>query len=239
MLNDGKVLSFVKQNLGFPFMFIELTDDQILDYIKEFTVKEFSYYFPDTNTIGYNLGVESNRVPGKANEFYIEDDRGLEILNIKNIYFSTSSYMMFGHPPLGPVSLGELGNWALSVETAGWIKQFSSWDYTHEFKHPNIVRISPTPNSEGWIAIEYERMQPDDFSKIPNDLQHHFLELCLADIMIVVGRARARYADGNIKTPYGEVPLMGNIFQEGQDKKKEVLDKLTSGSLPNVSIDIG
>jgi len=221
MLNDGKVLSFVKQNLGFPFMFIELTDDQILDYIKEFTVKEFSYYFPDTNTIGYNLGVESNRVPGKANEF------------------STSSYMMFGHPPLGPVSLGELGNWALSVETAGWIKQFSSWDYTHEFKHPNIVRISPTPNSEGWIAIEYERMQPDDFSKIPNDLQHHFLELCLADIMIVVGRARARYADGNIKTPYGEVPLMGNIFQEGQDKKKEVLDKLTSGSLPNVSIDIG
>ena len=107
------------------------------------------------------------------------------------------------------------------------------------FRSPNIIRISPTPNSEQWVACEYERMHPPDFSKIPNDLQHHFLELCLADIMIIIGRARARYADGNLKTPYGEVPLMGNIFQEGQDKKKEIIDKLTAGSLPNVSIDIG
>jgi len=239
MINDGKVLSYIKQNLGFPFMFIELTDEQILDYIKDYTIKEFSYYFPDVNTIGLNLQIQSNRVPGKGNEWYIEDDRGLEILNVKNLYFSTSNYIMFGHPPLGPMSLGELGSWALDVEVAGWIKQFSSWDYTHEFKPPNIIRISPTPNSEQWVACEYERMHPPDFSKIPNDLQHHFLELCLADIMIIIGRARARYADGNLKTPYGEVPLMGNIFQEGQDKKKEIIDKLTSGSLPNVSIDIG
>ena len=73
MLNDGKVLSYVKQNLGFPFMFIELTDDQMLDYIREFTVSEFSYYFPDTNTIGYNLAVAIQSVMDHTTDMHVGD----------------------------------------------------------------------------------------------------------------------------------------------------------------------
>jgi len=236
MLNQSRVLQYIKTNLAFPFQFIEYTDSQILEYTTTFTLREFSYYIPDVVTIGYNLGLSTNKVPGKANEFYIEDEQGLEILNIANIYFSQTNLLMFGHPPLGPMCFGELKSWVLDTEIAGWMKQYSNWNYTYEFKHPNIVRISPTPNSESFISIEYERMHPSDLSKIPNDLQTIFMQLCLADIMILLGRIRKKYSE--IKTPFGEIPLNSDIYQEGIDMKKELIEKLTAGSLPNMSISI-
>jgi len=173
------------------------------------------------------------------NEYYITDPEGLEILGVANIYFPQGDYLLHGHPPLGPLSLGELTNWVLSVEVSMWVKQFSSFDHTFEFKHPNIVRISPLLDSMDYISIEYERTQPPDFRKIRNDLHHYFLELALADTMIYIGRIRTRYGD-NLKTPFGDIPLQGTqLYDEGKEKKKEIIDKLTVGSLPNVILDFG
>ena len=239
MLNEGKVLSYVKQHMGFPYVMIELDDEDIMEHIKSRTLKEFSHFFPHVNTIGFNPKFPSNKVPGKANEFYIIDPDNLEILNIVDIYFPQGDYIMHGHPPLGPLSLGELATFALNVEIAGWIKQFSSFDHTFEFRHPNVVRITGMSNAD-WMAIEYEREQPPDFSGVPNDIQTWFLDLALADIMIVIGRIRSKYSDsGGIKTPFGDIPLSAGILQEGQELRREVIEKLTTGSLPNVILDIG
>jgi hypothetical protein len=240
MLNQSRVLQYVKMNLAFPFQFIEYTDEQILEYLTTFTLREFSHYVPDVVTIGYNLDVASNRVPGKENEYYIQDEQGLEVLNVANIYFSGANMYMFGHPPFGPMNFGELRSWFLDVEVAGWVKQFSNWDYTWEFKSPNIVRISPTPVSEQWIAVEYERMQPPDLSKVPNDLQMLFCELCLADIMILLGRLRKKYsAGGGIPTPFGNVPLSDEVGEEGKEKKTALIEKFEARALPNITLDIG
>jgi len=221
MLNEQRVLAYVKDNLAFPFMHLELTDEQIMEYVKDYTLREFSYYVPDKNTISLSLSNDSYKVPGKGNEYYIEDPQGLEILNVVDFYTNASDYYMHGHPPLGPMSMGEVKNWALSVSNAMTVKMFSSFDYTMEFKHPNIIRISPEPTGTlGTIAIEYERQQPKDFSKIPNDVQLNFLKMALADIMIMIGRIRKRYGGGSLRTPFGEIPLESDIFDEGRDMKR-------------------
>ena len=237
MLNQSRLLQYIKSNLAFPFQMIEYTDTQILEYVTTFILREFSYYMPDVVTIGYNLKLASNIVPGKGNEFYIQDEQGLEILNVANIYFSTGNLMMFGHPPLGPLGFGELRSWILDTELAGWMKSYSNWSYTFEFKHPNILRISPAPNSEGQVAIEYERIHPPDLSKIPNDLQMMFCELALCDIGVLLGRLRKKYADGNLKTPFGDIPLNAEIFDEFKERKATLIEKLTAGSLPNMVVD--
>lgn len=241
MLNESRVLSYIKTNLGHPFQFIEFTDEQILEKVREFVLREFSQYFPDVNTIGFNPNVEANKVPGKGNEFYITEPENLEILGVKNIYFPLGDYVMHGHPPMGPLSMGELANWALSAEVAGWVKQFSNWDYTFEFKTPNIVRISPSPmGSSDYLAIEYERIHPPDFSKIPNEFQILFCDLALAEIMIMLGRIRKKYSGGDgIATPFGTIPLQPEIFEEGKELKEKVLEKMTAGSMPNVIFDVG
>ena len=239
MLNESRVLHYIKDNLGFPFQFIEFSDEQIIEYIQTYTLREFSQYFPDCVTIGYNPSFAPNKVAGKSNEFYINDEQGREILGIKDIYFPVGDFLLHGHPPLGPMSMGELTNWVLSVEVSMWVKQFSSFDHTFEFKHPNVVRISPSPTNTDNIAIEYERIHSPEFETIQMDISHWFLELCLADIMIRIGRIRRRYSGGNLRTPFGDIPIEGEILDEGKEKKREILERLQTGSLPNVIVDFG
>ncbi len=240
MLNESRVVNYVKDNIGFPFMFIEFSDEQIIEYIQTYTLREFSQYFPDTTTVAYSSTyLDANKVPGKSNEYYISDYEGREILGVKDIYFPVGDFLLHGHPPLGPLNMGELTSWVLSVEVSMWVKQFSSFDHTFEFKHPNIVRISPVISNIEHVAIEYERMHAQDFSTINMDISHWFLELGLADIMIRIGRIRRRYSGGNLRTPFGDIPIEGEILDEGKEKKREVLEKLQMGPLMNVTVDFG
>ena len=240
MLDDSRVLNYIKRNLGFPFMHLEWTDEEILEYTKEETIREWSYYVPDVKKMALNLQLASTKVPGRVNEFYLSEPDGREILNIKDLYFDQGELYALGHPPFGVFSHFELRDWALRVEQSMQTKMFSSWDYTFEFTHPNIVRISPYPfNEVRSVTVEYERMQAEDFREVPNDLQIHFLELALADIMIALGRIRKRYGGGNLRTPFGEIPLESDIFDEGKQKKSEVIEKLERLFIPNVRIDHG
>jgi hypothetical protein len=119
-------------------------------------------------------------------------------------------------------------------------KMFSSFDYTFEFQHPNVVRISPFPfNNTQFVTVEYERMTADDFREIPNDLHKYFLDLSLANVMIALGRIRKRYGGGNLRTPFGDIPLESDIFDEGKTLKGEVIEKLERLYIPNVRIDHG
>lgn len=242
MLNSTRLLDHIKGELGFPHIQIEVTDDVIIERIQRFSLRSFSYYVPYVKKTNLNITVTSNKVPGRANEYYISDDEGLEILNVKKLYFPQSDLLIHGHPPIGPVSHIELRQWALDVEMSMATKMFSSWDYTWEFMHPNVVRISPAPNTSADLAnitVEYETIQPDDFRGIPNDLQMIFLDYALADIMILIGRIRKKYADGNLRTPMGEIPLSAEILDEGKEKKRELTEKLETRNHPNIIVDFG
>lgn len=240
MLNANSLLQYIKSNLGFPFEFVELEDNQIIEYIQNSTLAEFSHYVPQKWKIPLNLTLEANKVPGMANEWFIYDPDGLSILSVVEIYFSGSELYLFGHPPYGPLSPGEVANWALSVETAMTTKTFSSFDYTFEFRHPNILRISPNPTGVRTVTVEYEREQPKDFSGIANDLCHYFKKLALADILILLGTIRRRYSGGNLRTPFGEVPLSGDeLYNEGKELRNYVIDILERTFLPNVVFNRG
>ena len=121
---------------------------------------------------------------------------------------------------------------------AGQTKMFSSFDKTFEFKTPNIVRISPVPTTGAFCTIEYERMQPEDLRKIPNEHQILFCKFALADIMIQIGRIRKKYG-GQIRTPFGEIPLNDEVGDEGKELKREQLEYLERLWVPSVRIDHG
>ena len=240
MLNDAKVLNYVKRNLGFPFMHLEWSDEEILEFIKEDTIREWSYYIPDKKKMPLNIGLESSKVPGRTNEFYLNEPDGREILNVVDIYFDQGELYALGHPPFGVFSEFEIRDWALRVHQSMTTKMFSSWDHTFEFTHPNVIRLSPYPfNDVKIVTVEYERMSQDDFSEIPNDLHKYFLDLALAEVMIALGRIRKRYGGGNLRTPFGEIPLESDIFDEGKTLKAEIIEKLERLYIPNVTIDHG
>jgi hypothetical protein len=240
MLTQERVLSYIKDNLGFPFMQLELSDEKIVEYFTDHTRREFSYYVPDRSKIVIDVSTDAYKVPGRGNEFYLEDPDGIEILNVVDMYTDAGNLYLFGHPPLGALSHGELREWAYNVELAMETKMFSSFDYTFEFSPPNVVRISPQPvASLHNITFEYERQQPSDLGNVPNDLHLDFQKMALADIMMVIGRIRKRYGGGNLRTPFGEIPLEGDIYEEGKEMKREILEKLERLFVPNVRVDFG
>jgi hypothetical protein len=239
MLTQSRVLDYIRTNLGVPFTFCELSDEQILEYVINFTRHEWSAYFPQKKRIPLDLATAIGP-PNIQNEFYLEEPDGLEILNVVNVYFPSANLLVHGHQPLGPLSHGDIREWALSTTMAMDLKQFSSFDYTFEFTHPNLLRISPIPTiGNSIVTVEYERIQPEDLSGIPNEFQILFSEMALADIMIYLGRIRKKYADGNLTTPFGTIPINAEIFDEGKEKKREIIDKLTAGSMMNVIIAVG
>jgi hypothetical protein len=241
MLNQAEVLRYVKDNMAFPFHTIEWDDEKILQYTDDNTRKEFSYYIPQAQQImPLNTTLAANKVPGVQNKFYMTEPCGLEIYNVVEVYFSGSEYYVYGHPPLGPMSQGEVADWAFAVESSMTTKQFGTFDYTFEFTHPNILRISPVTSGDvGTVLVEYEREQPSDLSGIPNDLHMDYKKLALADVMIAVGRIRKRYGGGNLRTPFGEIPLESDIHDEGKEIKRDLIEKLERLYIPNIHFDHG
>jgi len=240
MLNQSRVLNYIKDHLGFPFQQLELTDENLIEFVETYTLREFSYYISDVKKMNLNLLLDINKVPGRQNEYYLEEPEGLEILSVIEVYPGLEAYLIHGHPPLGAMSHGGLSDWALSVGMAMDVKMHSSYDITYEFMHPNILRISPVnPQNSTNVTVEYERQQPPDFRGIPNDLQLYFCKYALADIMIKLGRIRKKYADGQMHTPFGDIPISADILEEGKELKDKIEDRLKETYLPNVTIEFG
>lgn len=239
MLNQSRVLDYIKDNLGFPFTQLEFSDEMIIEYFTTYSLREFSSYIPDVKQINLNVQSESYQVAGRQNEYYLNDPDGLEIISVVDVYFPSTDLYVHGHPVFGPFNHFEIREWALATEMAGQTKKFSSWDKTIQFKHPNILRISPIPSEISYCTVEYERIQPADLRGIPNEFQVLFSEFALADTMVRLGRIRKKFGDGQIRTPFGEIPLSSEIYEEGKEKKRELIEKLERLSLPNVTIDHG
>jgi len=58
-------------------------------------------------------------------------------------------------------------------------------------------------------------------------------------IIAVIGRIRKRYGGGNLRTPFGEIPLEADIYEEGKELKREQLEYLERLWVPSVRIDHG
>ena len=239
MLNQNKVLKYIKMHLGFPFQQLELEDTQIVEYFTEYTLNEFSFYIPDKHKLNLNFFNCDTKVPNVQNEYYLEEPDGLEILNVIDIYFNSGQYLITGHPPFGAEFSMGLEEWAFAVETSMMKNMFSSYNPTFEFRQPNIIRISPASSINSSCLVEYERIHPKDLRRIPADFHILFCDFALADIMIMLGRVRKKYADGNLRTPFGEIPLGADIFDEGTSKKQALIERLERLSLPNIVIDHG
>jgi hypothetical protein len=228
MLTKSKVLKYIKRNLGFPYEALEITDDEIMDQLIDFTIPSFSFYWPDENTIAFNF---SKRLPNApSNEYLIEEPDGREIIRVISL-IPGSNYSVAGHPSVGIT--GDPIEWVYKVRKASpklsWGFQKFSW----EFKAPNTIRIEGS--NPGTCAMVYGRVHADDFSTITLPMQEYFLPFIVADLKIWIGNIRKKYTE--LSTPYGNIPL-SDIRDEGKSDKQDILEKLKMKNM-DIVIHIG
>lgn len=237
MLNWTQVLNYIKGRMALPSSFIEKTDAQIKDWVIATAIPSFSQYFPDVEYTGVNTTVVANQHPTKKNHYFFYDEQDLDIYGIKQCFFGNQENIITGHPIIGPFGFGDLRSWALDVFKAKTVRTFSMFATTYQFFPPNLIRI--LPEYHGSAAIEYEREQPHDLSKIPASMKRLFMDLALAEVMIQIGAIRTMYGDGRVSTPFGDVPLNGEALKnEGTELQARTMDKLVEETLPPVVVDV-
>ena len=237
MLSWSFILQRVKDDLSLPNQPLEKTDDEIVDYLKRNALKKFEKYFPDYNRITLNAADEKVKVPHKSSTFYLFDPDDREILNVKSLITDASDLILMGHDwGYGAWTFDQIPNIALQNNQARNTRIYSMFNYTTEFKAPNILTILPT--FSGTCVVEYERSHDPELSTIEPSLQDYFIDLCLGMTEMWIGKIRQKYSSYN--TPFGEIPVNGDvIYNDGKDLFDKTIEKLESGSQMNVIIDVG
>jgi len=241
MLNWNTVLKYIKGRLALPSTFIEKNDTQIQDWITMTAIPEFSLYFPSNAVTGIKSDVDLYKDPTLQHVYLFYDDEELDILGIKDIYFSQGDLFINGHPFMGPFTLQSMREWALAAFQAGLLQQYSNFNYTWKFMPPNKVRIlGGQLGGFGEAVINYEREQPSDLREIPASMKMLFMDLALAHVQIQIGNMRSYYGDGRLTTPFGDLPLNGDVLKsDGETLRDKIIENLSMSSLPPCIIDIG
>lgn len=235
MLSQQKVLYYIKRQLGFPHVGIELSDDDIEMEIKMFVIPEFSKYLPHENEISLDTN-DPEVQTGSDNVFYIFDPDGCSILNIQKVIYDEGELIFGGYPYTNPYAgIDQVTQYVHNIEEAETAMIYSGGAKTFKFIPPNKLRIYPYKMTPESMVIRYERTHLEDLSTIPVEYETEFLNLALAHIMIICGNIRNKYQ--SISTPFGDVPLNADIRERGETIKQAVIDKLNLLP-PNILIDI-
>jgi hypothetical protein len=223
VLSKQKVIFFIKQRLGYPNVTIEKTDDDMWEYIRNFSIMEFSKYVPDYQEMVLDCQDEENKTADE-NMFLLHEPEGAQIMDIVYIPMPFTNMLINGWPYQAPITgYEQLPTDVQAVDRSKTIEHFSKAGMSWRFFPPNRLRINMGMRPDK-LKIQYYRAQPESLYYIPYQYESEFLYLCLADIMTIIGNIRVKYT--TLTTPFGEIPVNGDIAQLGNDLKDKVIQRL-------------
>jgi len=232
VLTKNDVLEYIKETIEYPLQALELDDDNLWRYIRKFTLKEFSYLWPDVTKMYYNFGDNDNLAGDISNEFLFVDPLGQQVIALVEV-LQGDPFSIKGHPIWGNFNTSKPEVWVSDVVNAGPNFRWGWNTYSFEFIHPNIIRIGGT--NPGACSVVYERVHPDDLHTIKFSQEMWFLRLALADTKIRLGQIRKKFSE--LSTPMGNIPISPDIGDEGKTEKESIIETLTMRA-SNVVVDI-
>lgn len=236
MLTWSVIVNRIHEELSLPFQMLEKSDQEIIDYLKRNALPKFEMYFPQKWRLTLDCSDPTVKVPGRFSEYYLIDPDGREIKTITGMISNIQGDLIHGHPIMGPFTFDQVPEWLLAVYQARNMTPFSMYTYHFEFIPPNMIRITPEYTAK--CVIEYERSHDPELSSILPELHDVFIDLCIGMFFMNIGRLRQKYSSSH--TPFGEIPLNGDaLFNEGKEIYDKTIELMKTGSLPNVTIEVG
>jgi len=230
MVTETTILDYIKGILGAPVMQLELTDDEIIHWVKIYTLPFFSQYKP----LRKILVVDPFTTPmNEDGTFTLPKDPNHELIGIEKIIPDITSYLTFGYPYVPIPSWDTLPDVLLGILKAHTARKYSMMNFTYRFLRPDKLQIIPTPMSTYGIIGLFVH----SFETIPGDWERDFLDLALSDVMYRIASTRLKYQ--NLQTPFGEINLNAqDLKAEANEIKQKVLEKL-QGAKPPVFVRVG
>lgn len=215
MLNATRLIQYIEAKLGYKFTELEVDHNEILKYIRNFTLPEYSKYFPYIQRIQLS---NCPRAEGFENAFYVVSD--LEIIGIEKVLRSNVDYI---DPSIMTRDNFYTGDPFLGQMQADAISQVKN-PITHRFYNDcNIIELYPTTTMYDNAIILCKCVHADNFATIGIDMEDYFKKLALLDVKSMLYQMRHRFS--NLQTVYGEIELFIDDLSDAEEKKEDLLEK--------------
>lgn len=215
MLNPTTIIRRLEKKLGFRFMDLELSHEEIIENIKDETLKVFSKYHPYQETCVID---PANKVEPYDNRFYIKTQN--ECIGVNRLIGGSllgANYVTgLLHPIAADMLLGDPISRQLNMD----LMSFTSNPITHKYIEPGMIEIYPIYNNVRSYVLVMNVVHPDHFGTIPINLEDQFMKYALYDTQATLYSLRTRFS--NISTPYGNIELYLDQFQNAEDKKEQL-----------------
>jgi len=221
MLTESMVLDYIKANLGHPVMQIELNDDQILEYVKKFTLPYFSKSKPLELYTLVNLE-EHPELKVNETTFKLPPNYEHKLIGIIDVIPPMNAYFINNWPYNPLPSWNTLPEHLLFMTKSLTQTKYSMYNFTWKYFYPDKIQILPKLNMSYWLV---HGAFTHSFETIPTDWERAFLDLALADIYDYIASLRVKFQ--NYTTPYGDINLNWDYFQNRANEiRQRVLESL-------------
>lgn len=215
----SNLIKYIKARLGVPVNFLELSDEDIIDYIKEHTIPELSTVLAKNVLIKVTQDDRIDTNSGYEYEYAIPLKDDCEIIDVYSVYINENNVplyqLAYTYLYLDPRDLGMQNEMIMSIKSLQTVQEY-------QFYPPNIIRFGTPVRGMGFFAEC--RCIFKDPREIPADYYHKFLKRkALADIMLLVASMRKKY-DG-LTTPFGQINLN---WQEMEANARDILTQIES-----------
>lgn len=228
MLNATRIIQRLEKKLGYKFMDLEIDQNEIIDNLKDETLRVFSKYFPyqERAIVGPDFVVD-----GYTNRFYIKTEN--ECIGINRLIGGSLLGASYVANLLSPVSADMLLGDPISRQLNIDLLSFTSNPITFKYIEPGMIEIMPCYNNIRSYVIVANVVHPDNFATIPVNLEDEFMKYALADTESTLFTMRQRFQ--NINTPYGNIELFIDRLQGAEDRKDQIEEKWRTNSHKNSS----
>lgn len=224
MLNTTKVLRHIEKKLGFKFTDLEIDENEIMDEIRQNTLRVYSKYYPYITRVDITT---QEKIDGKINRFII-DPQGLEIMSMNRLILGNMEYI---DPSI--ITRPNYQADIFSTITANDMMSMVRNPITFNFMEPNILEVYPSVIGLTNVMLFVNAVHPEHLGTIRANMEDQFLKLAYLDIADMLYMIRARFA--NMTTPYGNIELMVDRLQDAADKREELLQEWRRQSNKNAN----
>lgn len=226
MLNSTIIIRRLEKALGFRFMDIEMSHEEIIDNLKDETLRIFSKYFPYQESAVVD---PDDKVEPYDNRFYIHTEN--ECIGLNRFIGSSLLGANYVTGLLHPVAVDMLLGDPISRQLNLDLLSYTSNPITVDYIEPGMVEIKPCYNNVRSYIFVMNVVHPGHFGTIPINLEDQFMKYALADTQATLFAMRTRFS--SLNTPYGNIELYLEQFQGAADEKRQLEEQWRSNSHKN------
>lgn len=203
----NNIISHIKYNLGIPFNLLELSDNDIIDFLKDQVLPEFSQHVPNKLFIKITPADDAgvNNMTYHQYEYKLNIPDEVYVLSVENVFwnqsspFSENSWSSMFIDPCDVVLSNAYTTLRESLQT---VPEFN-------FLPPRTITLSLLMGNGVIAEINTVHTVLDT---IPPDLYNStFKKMCLSGILKYLYNIRSKFT--NITTPFGELQLNAQDLQ--------------------------